>query len=97
MRSRDPDARLAERALREGWPVPEDRKPELVAKLIEVATSPETMPRERVSAIKALLSASKLNLETLRVAMAAEEFEDLKARLQRLEGGDGSGDAAAGD
>ena len=26
MRSRDPDARLAERALREAWPVPEGRR-----------------------------------------------------------------------
>ena len=57
MRSRDPDARLAERALREAWPVPEDRRAELVAKLIDVALAEDTPPRERVSAIKALLMA----------------------------------------
>jgi hypothetical protein len=100
MRSRDVDARLAERALREGWPVPAGRKPELIAQLIEVATSPETPPRERVSAIKVLVSVSKLNLEALRVSMAAEEFEELRARLARLEAGggdDGPGDVAQGD
>ena len=54
MRSRDFDARLAERALREAWPVPEDRKAELVAKLIDVSLADATPPRERVAAIKAL-------------------------------------------
>jgi hypothetical protein len=90
MRSRDLDAQLAERALREGWPVPADRKPELIAKLIEVALASDTAPRERVSAIKALLSASKVNLEALRVSMAAAEFEELAARLAALEQPGGS-------
>jgi hypothetical protein len=98
MRSRDPDARLAERALRESWPVPEEKRPELVAQLIDVAmdTKAKATPRERVSAIKVLLSASKLNLEALRVSMLAEEFEDLRERLRRLledsdEAGEGAG------
>ena len=52
MRTRDFDARLAERALREAWPVPEDRKAELVAKLIDVSLADDTPARERVSAIK---------------------------------------------
>ena len=52
MRSRDPDARLAERALREAWPVPEEKRAAPVAKLIEVALAAGTGDRERVSAIK---------------------------------------------
>src|SRR4051812_25771092 len=68
MRSRDFDARLAERALREAWPVPEDRRAELVAKLIDVALAEDTPPRERVSAIKALLMAGRLNIEAIRTA-----------------------------
>ena len=70
MRSRDPDARLAERALREAWPVPEGRRAELVAKLIDVALAEETPPRERVSAVKALLMAGRLNIEAIRTAQA---------------------------
>jgi hypothetical protein len=100
VRSRDEDVRLAERALREGWPVPADRKPELVAQLIEVALAAATPPRERVGAIKALLSASKVNLEALRVSMAAAEFEELAARLAALErpgGSDGTAEPADGD
>jgi hypothetical protein len=99
VRSRNLEARLAERALREGWPVPEELRPELVRILVDLARSGAASPRERTAAIKVLLSASKLNLETLRVSMAAEEFEELRARLARLEGGggDGPGDVAQGD
>ena len=85
MRSRDPDARLAERALREAWPVPPERRPELVERLIAIVNDPDTSPREAVSAAKALLMASRLNLETIRVSMAADEFDSILGRLKRLE------------
>jgi hypothetical protein len=85
MRSRDPDARLAERALREAWPVPEGRRAELVAKLIDVATAAETPARERVSAIKALLMAGRLNIEAIRTAQAAD-YEDALERIEALRG-----------
>jgi hypothetical protein len=80
-RSRDADARLAERALREAWDVPSEKRPELIA----IATGEDTPPREAVSASKALLMASRINLETIRVAMAADEFDTIVARLKRLE------------
>ena len=86
MRSADPDARLAERALRERWPVPPDRLAGLVQVLVDLAESPATKPRERIAAIKALLSASKLNLESLRVSMLAGEYEALAGRLGALLG-----------
>jgi hypothetical protein len=99
MRSRDPDARLAERALREAWPVPEGRRAELVAKLIDVALAADTPPRERVSAVKALLMAGRLNIEAIRTAQASD-YEDALARLEALEGvlprgelADGAGEA----
>jgi hypothetical protein len=85
MRSRDPDARLAERALREAWDVPPEKRPELIAKLIAIATGEDTPPREAVSAAKALLMASRINLETIRVSMAADEFDNIVERLKRLE------------
>jgi hypothetical protein len=95
MRSRDPDARLAERALREAWPVPEDRRAELVAKLIDVALLADTPARERVSAVKALLMAGRLNIEAIRTAQASD-YEDALARLDALEGVLPDGQLAAG-
>ena len=85
MRSRDPDARLAERALREAWPVPEGRRAELVAKLIDVALAQDTPPREQVSAVKALLMAGRLNIEAIRTAQAVD-YEDVLDRLESLQG-----------
>jgi hypothetical protein len=95
MRSRDPDARLAERALRESWPVPEGRRAELVARLIDVALAKDTPPRERVSAVKALLMAGRLNIEAIRTAQAAD-YEDALARLDALEGVLPRGELASG-
>jgi hypothetical protein len=86
VRSRNPAAKLAERALREGWPVPTEKLPELVQVLVDVATSKEAGDRERVSAVKALQNASRINLEALRLSMAAEEFELLRDRLDALGG-----------
>ena len=97
MRTRDFDARLAERALREAWPVPEDRKAELVAKLIDVSLAADTPARERVSAIKALLMAGRLNIEAIRTAQAsdyADALERLEALKEALSGGGlGEGEA----
>jgi hypothetical protein len=87
MRSRDPDARLAERALRESWPVPAELRPELVRILAELARSAEASPRERTSSIKALLQASRLNLEAVKVAMAAD-YQDVLSELEELRGGE---------
>ena len=97
MRSRDFDARLAERALREAWPVPEDRKAELVAKLIDVSLAVDTPARERVSAIKALLMAGRLNIEAIRTAQASD-YQDALDELRELKeamgvGGLGEGEA----
>jgi hypothetical protein len=90
---------LAERALRERWPVPPDRLPGLVSVLADLAESGAAKPRERIAAIKALVGASRHNLEALRVSMMAEEFEALQSRLAALGGLPGpesGGDRAAG-
>jgi hypothetical protein len=96
MRSRDLDARLAERALRESWPVPAELRPELVRILAELARSADASPRERTSAIKALLQASRLNLEALKVAMAAD-YQDVLAELEVLQRGELAGGAAGAE
>jgi hypothetical protein len=86
VRSRDADVRLAERALRECWPVPAERRAELVAVLVRLAADERAGARERISAIKALLDASRINLAAVAAAVQAEELETLQARLEALEG-----------
>jgi hypothetical protein len=85
MRSRNLDARLAERALRESWDVPAELRPELVQVLADLARSPTASPRERTSAIKALLQASRINLDAIQTAMAAD-YQDVLAELEELRG-----------
>jgi hypothetical protein len=83
MRSRNLDARLAERALREAWDVPAELRPELVQVLADLARSKTASPRERTSAIKALLQTSRINLDAIKVAMAAD-YQDVLEELEEL-------------
>jgi hypothetical protein len=92
MRSRNLDARLAERALRESSDVPAELRPELVQILAQLARSETASPRERTSAIKALLQASRHNLDALKVAMAAD-YQDVLQELEALRDGELAGGA----
>jgi hypothetical protein len=87
MRSRNLDARLAERALRESWDVPAKLRPEMVKILAKLARSKTASPRERTSAIKALLQASRINLDAIKVAMAAD-YQDVLEELEELRHGE---------
>jgi hypothetical protein len=77
--------RLIERALREQWDVPPERRPAVIAYLLDVVQAAHAGDREKIAAARALLSASKQNLEALKMAMEAEEFEELRARLEAVE------------
>ena len=87
MRSKDLDAKLAERALRNGWNVPEELKGPLIARLNELAmsTDPAIGAREKISAAKVLLLADKLGLESIRTAIVADNHDGLVERLQAIE------------
>jgi hypothetical protein len=87
MRSRDPEARLAGRALRHGRDVPEALKGPLIARLNELAlsTDPAVGAREKISAAKALLLADKLGLESIRTAIVAESHDGVVERLRAIE------------
>jgi hypothetical protein len=76
---------LIERALREQWDIPPERRPAIVAYLLDVVQAAHAGDREKIAAARALLSASKLNLEALKMAMEAEEFADMRARLEAVE------------
>jgi hypothetical protein len=87
MRSKDLDAKLAERALRHGWDVPEELKGPLIARLNELAmsTDPAIGAREKISAAKALLLADKLGLESIRTAIVADNHDGVVERLRAIE------------
>jgi hypothetical protein len=86
MRSKDLDAKLAERALRNGWNVPEELKGPLIARLNELAmsTDPAIGAREKISAAKVLLLADKLGLESIRTAIVADNHDGLVQRLEAI-------------
>jgi hypothetical protein len=79
------DTRLVERAIAESWPIPNDLRPRLIKRLSRIMGDKNNSPRERVSAAKALLSASKVNLDAITVAMQADTHENITERLKELE------------
>jgi hypothetical protein len=94
-RRSDDDARLFCRALREGWDVPAERRPAVIARLVELATSQESAPREATAAARALLQAARLQLEAVKVAEACGYAEAL-ALLEELRRDAGVGETAPG-
>jgi hypothetical protein len=87
MRSRDLESKLAERALRAGWQVNPEMHPELIEKLRSIAMSTDGSvgAREKVSAIKALMLAGKLDLEAIKTAIVANEHDQVLEDLDELE------------
>jgi hypothetical protein len=79
------DTRLVERALRERWPIPKALRGPLIDRLAGIVQDPETSPREATSAAKAILTASKINLETITATIKAQEHEELVERVEELE------------
>jgi hypothetical protein len=77
--------RLVERALRESWAIPDNLRGSLVRRLAKIMRDKSASPREITSAAKAILAASKINLESIATTMKAEEHEDLIQRIEELE------------
>ena len=98
-RRADSEVRLAARALRECWPVPEDRREGLVKVLLGVAEDPQAKSRDRTIAVKSLLAAGRLNLEAVKVAQSCEYGDVLEElRCLREELGCGQlGEGPSGD
>jgi hypothetical protein len=74
------DTRLIERAIAERWEIPDALRPGLVKKLAKIMDDDASSPREVVSAAKAILSASKINLESITTEIKAQEHEELIGR-----------------
>ena len=94
------DLRLYARALRQGWNISADVRAETINMLREIMTDKESTRRERTSAARAVMQASRVELDAIRIAYGAQ-FENLSHRLKALEGGEASdgrlAKAASGD
>ena len=55
--------RMIERALREGWPIPDEHRPAIVSRQVRIALSKSSSPREATSAARCLVSMEQQNLE----------------------------------
>jgi hypothetical protein len=78
------DVRLAERALRERWDVPEDIRTPLLRKLAVMALKEQESSRKVASIVRTLLAAGQVNLQSIGVSIAAEAHETLKAEVDEL-------------
>src|SRR4051812_39419563 len=80
------DTRLVERALRERWPIPKALRGPLIERLAGIVQDPDASPREATAAARAILSASKINLDGIGATIKAQEHAELVARIEALEG-----------
>ena len=79
------DTRLVGRGLRERRPIPKAIRKPLIERLAEIVHDTDSSPREVTSAAKAILSASKINLETIAATIKAQEHEEVIGRIEELE------------
>lgn len=79
------DARLYIRALRQGWNIPTKKRTGIIKILFEIVQDTSATRRERTSAARALMQASRVELDAIRVAQGAQ-YENLVRRMEALEG-----------
>jgi hypothetical protein len=79
------DTRLVERALRERWPIPKAIRGPLIDRLAGIVNDPGASPREATAAARAILTASKINVDLIGATIKAREHEELAARVAALE------------
>jgi hypothetical protein len=83
------DAALAARAVRERWPIPEDRRREIADRLSRIAADPDKSDRTAIAAAKVLRDLDGLNLDaekhaagdTLNVNVTGASTEQAAAEL----------------
>jgi len=71
--------------LRERWRIPKAMRGTLIDRLRGILEDAGSGPREVTSAAKAILSASKINLENVSVAVKVLEQLELDVRMTELE------------
>ena len=79
------DTRLVDRAVRERWPILKALRGPLIERLAGIVQDPEASPREATAAARAILSASKINLDGIGATIKAQEHAELVARIDAIE------------
>ena len=77
--------RLMERTMRERWAIPGSLRRPLVERLGEIVRDPEAPHREVLSAVSAILTASKINLANIALTIQVQRHEELEERMSEVE------------
>ncbi len=77
--------RLAVRALQERWVIPREVRASLMARLGKIVQDSEATPRDATAAARAILAASKINLDHVSVTIKARTHEEVESRLDEVE------------
>jgi hypothetical protein len=77
--------RLIERAMRERWAIPGSLGQPLVDRLGEIIRDPEAPHRDVLSAVSAILTASKINLANIALTIKVQVHEELEERMTEIE------------
>ena len=70
------DTRMMARALTERWPITSQQRELMIKVLLSIAANTQHSPRERTSAIKALISADRNNIEQEKIQQAEEHHSE---------------------
>jgi len=78
-------SRLVNRAMRKRWAIPPALRTSLVDQLGQIVRDPRAGPRDVITAAKALLAASKINLQSVSVTIKAQVHEELEDQMTDIE------------
>jgi hypothetical protein len=62
---------LWEQAIARQWPVPAEKRPEVIDALVKLALDPGTKPRQRITAVRVLIQADKASLDAVAATIRA--------------------------
>jgi hypothetical protein len=77
--------RLTQRALREHWSLPKEKRALLLARLYGIVESSDSRPREVIAAFKAILAAGKNNLQSVSTSIKAREHGEMETKMTEIE------------
>ena len=77
--------RLIERAMRERWAIPGSLWQPLVDRLGEIIRDLEAPHRDVLSAVSAILTASRINLANIALTIKVQVHEELEERMTEFE------------
>ena len=76
---------LGARTMRERWGIPGPLREPLIERLSEIVRDRKSSHREVLSATSAILTASKINLANIELAIKVQTHEELEERMTEIE------------